>query len=437
LPISYPERRSDVVGGRPLVEPGRPDDAMPPRRLLLLVRVLFLLESSLYSAVTPILPHYADSMGASKSQIGILAAAYTAGLIPGALLGGWLAARAGVRRTTVIGLLIFASALTAFGFASTLPWLDGLRVAQGVASGCIWGGALTWVIAATPTSRRGQVLGSVLAAAIFGTLVGPVLGTIAVAVGGRVLFSVVAGLSLVLAGWVMRSPEPQRQPSVERPPLRRLLATRGLLLGGWLVMLDAMTIGATNTLIPLRLASFGAHAVVIGGTFLCASALSTVVSPLTGRLSDRRGAVLPMGVGLAGAAVVLSLVPLPGSALPLALLVVILMGCCVTGFGIPAAWLLTDATERAGLAVAVGTTLFNLAFAGGETIGAPLAAGLSQLTSDAVPLLGLAAVMLASLGLVVRGRSRLPHRDQPDPTDVSPDVPAAQPVSGLEGSHHP
>jgi predicted MFS family arabinose efflux permease len=118
-------------------------------------------------------------------------------------------------------------------------------------------------------------------------------------------------------------------------------------------------------------------------------------------------------------------------------LVVILMGCCVTGFGIPAAWLLTDATERAGLAVAVGTTLFNLAFAGGETIGAPLAAGISQLTSDAVPLLGLAAIMLASLGLVVRGRSRLPHRDQPHPTDVSADAPAAQPVSGLEGSHHP
>ena len=67
------------------------------------------------------------------------------------------------------------------------------------------------------------------------------------------------------------------------------------------------------------------------------------------------------------------------------------MGCCVTGFGIPAAWLLTDAAERAGLVVAMGTMLFNLAFAGGETIGAPLAAGLSQLTSDTVPLLGLAA----------------------------------------------
>jgi predicted MFS family arabinose efflux permease len=262
-----------------------------------------------------------------------------------------------------------------------------------------------------------------------------VLGTIAVAVGGRVLFSVVASLSLALIVWVARSPEPLRQPTAERPPLRRLLATRGLLLGGWLVMLDAMTIGATNTLIPLRLAGFGAHTVLIGGTFLCASALSTVVSPLTGRLSDRRGASLPMGVGLTGAAVLLAVVPVPGSALPLAAIVVLLMGCCVTGFGIPAAWLLTDATERAGLAVAVGTTLFNLAFAGGETIGAPLAATLSQLTSDTVPLLGLAAVMVGSLGLVVRSRVQLARSDPPGSAD-RPESPPAQRVSGLNGSSH-
>jgi MFS family permease len=191
--------------------------------------------------------------------------------------------------------------------------------------------------------------------------------------------------------------------------LRRLLATRGLVLGGWLVMLDAMTIGATNVLIPLRLSRFGAHAVLIGGTFLCASAVSTVVSPLTGKLSDRRGATLPISVGLAGAAVLLALLPLPDSAVPLALLLVALMGCCVTGFGIPAAWLLTDATERAGLATAVGTTLFNLAFAGGETIGAPVAAVLSQLTSDVVPLVGLSVVMLGSLGLVLLDRRRRPR----------------------------
>ncbi len=206
-----------MVRERPDTAPGL-SEAMPPPRLLLLVQVLFLLESSLYSAVTPMLPHYAEAVGASKAQIGVLAAAYTAGLIPGALIGGWLATRIGVRPTTLIGLLIFAIALTAFGFAGSLPALDGLRAVQGIASGCIWGGALTWVIAATPTARRGEVLGSVLAAAIFGTLIGPVIGTIAVAVGGRVLFSVIAGLALAVGVWVLRTPAPQRQTMDHRPP---------------------------------------------------------------------------------------------------------------------------------------------------------------------------------------------------------------------------
>ncbi len=392
------------MAGRPdlaALSGGSPEPAAGPLRLVRLVKVLFLLESSLYSAVTPMLPHFAASTGASKTQVGLLAASYTAGLIPGALLGGWLAARFGVRRTTVVGLLIFAVALTAFGFASSLGALDSLRAVQGVASGCIWGGALTWVVAATPTDRRGQVLGSVIGAAIFGTLIGPVLGTAAVAFGGDVLFSVVAALSLLLVPWVLRSPVPPRPEPVRRPPLRRVVMTGGLVLGGWLVMLDALTIGAMNTLIPLRLNRFGAPAVVIGGTFLLASALSTVVSPLTGRLSDRRGATLPIAAGLATAAVLLAVLPLPHTAAPLVVLVIILMGTCVTGFGIPAAWLLTDASQRAGLVVAVGTTLFNLAFAAGETIGAPVAASVSQHTSDVVPLLGLSAVMLASLAVLL------------------------------------
>ena len=52
----------------------------------------------------------------------------------------------------------------------------------------------------------------------------------------------------------------------------------------------------------------------------------------------------------------------------------------------------------------MATMLLNLAWATGETIGAPAAAGLSQATSDAVPLLLLAAIMVATLGPVLRAR---------------------------------
>src|ERR1700744_3519121 len=142
----------------------------PDRRTIVLIRVLLGFESVLYSVLTPVLPHYAHAFGASKPAIGVLAAAYPAGMIPGALLGGWIATRAGGRGTTVIRLLLFTGAIGAFGFASDTVALDGLRFVQGIACGCVWGGGLAWVIAISPRERRGEVLGSVLASASFGTL---------------------------------------------------------------------------------------------------------------------------------------------------------------------------------------------------------------------------------------------------------------------------
>ena len=76
----------------------------PAHGTVVLVRVLLLFESAMYSAITPVLPHYAHVLGASKPAVGVLAGAYPAGIIPGSLIGALIATRAGVRRTTIVGL---------------------------------------------------------------------------------------------------------------------------------------------------------------------------------------------------------------------------------------------------------------------------------------------------------------------------------------------
>jgi MFS family permease len=371
-----------------------------------MVQALLLFESALYSAVTPVLPHYARVLGASKPAVGVLAAAYTAGLVPGSVLGGWLAARIGVRRTTFFGLIAFAGAVAAFGFGTDIVVLDSLRAIQGAACGLIWGGALTWVIAAAPRSRRGQMIGSVIGAAVLGTLLGPALGTIAVAIGTGLAFTIIGALALVLAGWVTAYPEPPRPEPSPRTPLPALLRTQGLVLGVWLVALEAMAIGAANALIPLRMARLGASGVAIGITFLAASALRTLVAPVVGRACDRRGAIAPMSLGLIITGALMVILPLPTSALALAVLSVIVLGGPLTTFLIPSASLVTDSAERAGIALTVATMLFNLAYAIGETIGAPAAASLSQATSDTVPFLALAALMALTLRPVRAARDR-------------------------------
>jgi MFS family permease len=397
-----------------------------------LVRVLLLFESSLYAAVTPVLPHYQSMLHTSKAAVGLLAASYTLGLLPGSVLGGWLAARLGVRRTTLIGLVAFAFAVAGFGFAADLVTLDLLRVIQGVACGLIWGGALTWVIAVTPVRRRGATLGSVIGAATLGTLIGPLLGTVAVATSTELVFSAVGLISLGLAGWAQRHPDPTPvrnaadrpvdgsgartgdrparsagRPRADARPRRLTSPTaRGFVLGGWMIMLEAMTFGAANVLIPLRLARFGASGILIGAAFVGAAALSTVLSPLIGRITDRRGPRRPITIGLLGSAILIPLLVLPHSPVLLAILAAIALGGPMTGYMIPAVSTMTESAERLGIALVVASTLFNLAYAAGETIGAPGAAVLSEATSDAVPLLGLGALMLLTLIPARRLRAR-------------------------------
>jgi MFS family permease len=385
---------------------------VPPAPVVLL-RILLLFESTLYAAVTPVLPHYARELGASKPAIGVLAAAYAVGLIPGGLLGGWLAARVGVRRTTLTGLFAFAVWVAAFGFATDIVTLDVLRVLQGIASGCIWGGGLTWVIAASSRSERGHVIGSAIGAATFGTLLGPLLGTFAAAVGTGPAFAAVGAVSLGLAGWVLRYPDPPRPEPGPRVPITKLLGSRTFLLAVWLIALEAIALGTTNTLIPLRLSRLGASGVAIGATFLAAAGVSTLLAPLVGRATDRRGPFRPMVAGLVASAVLMAALPLPRSALALAVLSVIALGVPLTGYLIPAASLMTEATERVGIPLAVATMMLNLAYAVGETVGAPAGATISQATSDAVPLLMLAALMALTVPAAAAVWRRQRHERPP------------------------
>ena len=88
-----------------------------------------------------------------------------------------------------------------------------------------------------------------------------------------------------------------------------------------------------------------------------------------------------------------------------------MLGGPLTAFTIPAIAVVTDSAERVGVAIAMVTTMLNLAWALGETIGAPAAAGLSQATSDAVPLLVLAVLMLLTVVPVRRARLRRTSAD--------------------------
>jgi MFS family permease len=367
------------------------------RRVLRLVSVLFVVESAMYAAVVPLLPHYAHLLGLSKTAAGVLAASYSAGLIAGSLLGWWLAVRVGVRSTTLVGLALFAGASLAFGLGGSVVVLDGWRAAQGLASGCIWGGGLTWLVAAAPRERIGKLIGVAVGAAIFGTVTGPVIGTVAATVSTGATFGAVGLIALCLMGWVARVPAPAAQRvRGTTSVLSALRHDRALALGGWIIALEAMAWGVSSALIPLRLSRLGAAQLAIGAVFLLSSAVAVGAAPFVGGLSDRLPPPLVIGAGLLISSPLLIAIGIVSSPVALGVLTIVCVGGALSALAVPASALVTHSAERVGVALAAAIAMFNSAFAIGETIGAPAGAAVAQATSDLVPFAALAVLMLAT-----------------------------------------
>jgi predicted MFS family arabinose efflux permease len=373
------------------------------RKLLLLVGAVVFVDTLFFSALTPLLPAYAERLDLSKTGAGVLASAYAAGALVGALPGGITAARLGVRPTVLIGLAGMSVTTLVFGLAEHVVVLDSARFLQGLSSSFTWTAALAWLVAAAPPDRRGELIGLAMGAAIGGALLGPVLGGVASVIGTEWAFGAVTVLGSVLALWAWRTPA---FPPGERQPVAALfhaLSEPRVVAGVWLVALPALLFGVLGVLAPLRLDELGHGAVAISATFLVAAAGEALLTPLLGRVSDRRGRLLPLRGGLIASAVVATALPWVGSRWILTG-VVVAAGLAFGAFWSPALSFLADTSEALGLDHAYAFALVNLAWAPGAAVGAAAGGAVAHATVDAFPYLTLAGACLATLAALARLR---------------------------------
>lgn len=366
-----------------------------------------LVDTVFFTALTPLLPHYVHDLGLSKAGAGILVAAYPVGTLIGALPGGVLATRLGVRPALVFGLAVMSAATLVFGFSSSHAVLDGARFVQGVAGACTWAGSLAWLAAAAPVDRRGRVLGVAFAAALGGALVGPMVGAVASRIGTGPTFAAagVAGVVLLAASLTMPKPAAGEAQSLRHA--LPALTEPGIAAGMWLTALAGVAFGVVDVLVPLRLSALGASAVVISVAFLGAAALEGGFSPLIGRLSDRRGALAPVRVSLVVAVVVSVLIPFVSPASILVCLLVVGLPAYGVLF-VPASAMVSDGADRRHLHQGLAFGLANLAWAAGQGVAAASSGALAQVTDDALPFVLLAAAFaLTVLALRPSGRRLL------------------------------
>jgi len=377
------------------------------RRLLLLVGAIVFVDLMFYAAIVPLLPWYADRFALGKTGAGMLAGAYAAGTLLGALPSGWLATRIGSRRTLLVGLVLMSAASVGFAFGRSVAVLDGMRFLQGIGGACSWAGGFGWVVSLTPPSQRGKTIGATMSAALGGLLLGPVLGALARAVGPEAPFTGVAVLGVLLTVAALRIDAPPVAEAPAERPLSTALRDAPIRLGMLLVGVPALVFGAVEVLAPLQLDRLGATNVAIAATFITAAALEAVAQTLIGRAADRYGRVWPIRLCLVGALAFMLALPLPAAALVLA--TVVAVGSVVTGaLNTPAMALLSDRVEAAGIEQSFGFALMNLVWAGGQVVGTIGGGALAAATDDTVSYLLLAAVCAAALWVMARPAARRP-----------------------------
>jgi MFS family permease len=345
------------------------------RRITLAVGLAMFVDATLYLAVLPLLPRYAERFQLGTLGVALILTAYPAPTPVVALSCIRLAPRFGARRIAIASAALMTAATVLFALAPDARTVIAARFLQGVASGTAWTASMAWVTHNAPPDRRGRESGIVMGLLAAGSVVGPGVGALAAWLGYAPAFLLVAGISALTLAAAILAPAGhavEREVSVlaaVRASARQPLARAALAMA----LIDPLAFGAIDLLVPLDLSHRGASTLQISAALTIGAALGAVAGPLGGRLVDRIGAPR---VGLLGGCLV-ALTPLPLALGPpvgaeLAFLVALSPIFSVAASAMYP--LASQGADAARVAHVVVTALLGSCWAIGFTV-APLAAG--------------------------------------------------------------
>jgi multidrug resistance protein len=276
--------------------------------------------------IVPILPYYAQRLGASATLVGLLISSFAIAQLAIAPYWGRMSDRYGRRPAILLGLLVSAVAYVVFAFAESVWLLLVSRVVQGLGGGTI-GVVQAYVADASPPEQRTKALGWFTAVTSFGWIAGSALGSALASIGGQRAPGVVtAALALLVAVFAWRylaESRALRQSGAYATPPRVRSGVEAIrhVVGRWhepaprLIWIYSVAIGAfygTGAVMPLLVQDrLGITEKTIGYVVMYFAGMGLVVrAGVLGRMVDwlgeirlaRLGVVL-LAVGLALASV--------------------------------------------------------------------------------------------------------------------------------------
>jgi multidrug resistance protein len=379
----------------------------PLRRIWILMATVFV-DMLGFLMVLPLLPFYAERLGASPTMIGALISTFALAQLITAPLWGRLSDRYG-RRPIIIGaLLASAVAYSVFAVANTVWLLLLSRLIQGAGGGTV-GVVQAYVADAVEPDERSKALGWLTAATSAGVMIGPGIASLSAAWGPSAPGFVAAALCLANAVsawlWLPESAEHVRRGEKlegTRSPISKAVwavvkaPREGAAPLIWIYAMGMMAFMAMNGILALFLGrQHGVTEQTIGLFYMYVGAISLVMrGALLGPTIRWLGEARVMRVGITCLMLGYVLMPLTHSVLQLALVAILVpIG---TALLFPAT---TSLVSRFAPAAEIGQTMgVQQAFGGFSRLVGPLWAGVAfQYVGIAAPFWLSAALMAGVL----------------------------------------
>jgi DHA1 family tetracycline resistance protein-like MFS transporter len=165
------------------------------RKIMAIVFATILIDFIGYSVLIPVLPLYAERLGASPVEVGLILTLYALAQLLFLPAWGWVSDRVGRRPVILVSLLGTAISFVMLAYSDTLTMVYLARILAGFFAASI-GTAQAVVTDVTPPSERTRGMGVIGAAFGVGMILGPMLGGSLAAVDERLPFFAIAALAL-------------------------------------------------------------------------------------------------------------------------------------------------------------------------------------------------------------------------------------------------
>lgn len=358
-----------------------------------------------------LLPQIASGLRVSEAIAGQLVAVYALGSLLAAIPLTSLTQGLHRRPVLLATVVCFVIGNTLTALAGSIALVLVARFVAGCAAGLAWGILAGYARSIVRPNQTGPAMAVAMVGVPLALSLGVPLGTfLGSLVGWRGSFLILSAVGIALIGWiVVKVPDAAGRTGDNRPSLRRVVATPGI-LPILLVILAWMT---AHNILYTYIAPFATAAAVRVDLVLLAFGVSSLAGIwIVGRLVDRmlRRLVLTAIGSFAAVAILLTIAGEQGIA--------VYAGAVIwgLGFGGAGAMMQTASADAAGdgvdLAQAMVTTAWNLAIAAGGALGGAL------LTTGGTPLLPPAVATMAVIAFVIAlGARRFAfppgHRAQP------------------------